>query len=157
MSHSNIVQMQFARCGPARQTISGTVPQTITGLSIDFTPRFADSLILLEAIYTNTFTYVNTHGFYQNGSPIASTSGFSNNSSPNQQQTIYFNSTRTDRIYPVHIIDSTSAGSTTQRTYDVRCLSRWSGTSYTSYVNNRNSNDMASFGHFTVTEIYNGV
>jgi len=156
MSYSNIVQMQFARSGPARQTISGTVPQTISGLSIDFTPKFADSLILLEAIYTHTFVYVNTHGFYQDGSTIVSTSGFTNSSSANQQQTVYFNGTSTDRIYPVHIMDTVAAGSTVQRTYDVRCLSRWIGTSYTSYVNNRNNNDMASFGHFTVTEIYNG-
>lgn len=157
MAYTNIVQMQFARSGPARQTIASDTPQIVTGLSIDFTPKYADSLILLEAYLCMEWVYVNVTGFYKDGSAIASTSGYTNNCEPNMQYTNYFNtSAAPGRIYPTHIMDSEISGSTTQRTYDVRHSSAWSGSTYTTYINNRSSNDMASFSHFIVAEYYNG-
>jgi hypothetical protein len=39
------------------------------------------------------------------------------------------------------------------RTYQIYGSSAWAGTATTLFINNRNSNDMASFSHMTVTEI----
>ena len=49
-----VIQMASASSGPARQTITSASPTTITGLSIDFTPRRANSKILISAFVSSS-------------------------------------------------------------------------------------------------------
>jgi hypothetical protein len=152
----SVIQVQTAVSGPARQTITsaaGSAPQAVTGLSVTITPRFADSKILIQAMVAGSATHVHSLAIFKDGAATVSTSGQNNNNYPNMQVTTYLGTSSTDwmQVWPVTHVET--AGTTTARTYQVYALSRWGNTAYTTYINNRASNDMASFSHIMVYEI----
>ena len=153
VAYQNVIQVQTAVAGPARQTISSQSPTLVSGLSLSFTPRFSNSLIFIRAVVNGSFTYVCSLGIFRNGAATVSTSGFTNNNEPNMQDTFYFGTSTTDHIYTKQVLHYETAGSTTARTYAVYCTSGWAGVTYTTYINNRASNDMASFSHMIVMEV----
>ena len=148
-----ILQMASASAGPTRQTISSTTPVVITGLSIDFTPRRSDSKIIITTTIVNNGIHVTSFGIYQDGAATASTSGYTNTNQPNMNITMYRAHSVTSQLYNDTIQTTLDAGSTNQRTYDVRGTAAWGGTLYTLYINNRGSNDMASFSHMMIYEV----
>lgn len=147
-----LVNSEITRSGPDRQTISSSTPTVVSGLSINFTPSYDDSLIMIKAVLISSATYVCNWSIYKDGSPTVSTSGFTNNSYPDANVTTYINDSTTNWLWPIPIIWSEVSGSTNSRVYDVRAQSRWSGTNRNLYINNRSNNDMASFSYLKIME-----
>jgi hypothetical protein len=151
-----IVQVKTAQTTSVRQTISSASPVEITGLSISFTPFFNDSRIIIMANISGSQTYVNSYGIFRNGAVTVSTSGQTNSNEPNMHVTQFTGSTTSEYIYQVPVVHSEISGSTTARTYAIYGTSAWSGTVYPLYINNRGSNEMASFSHMTIFEVCGG-
>ena len=149
----HVVQVQVATSGPALQTINNTLPVAVTGLSIDFTPISATSRILIQIQLATAATFVTSYGIYRDGSPTVDTTGFTNLSNPNMQLTTYIGSNVDSEMWSVPIMWSEIAGSTTMRTYALYASSSYSTTISNLRINNRGSNDMASFSHMTIMEI----
>jgi hypothetical protein len=139
--------------GPTRYTFSSATPQVIPGLSIAFTPRFSNSIILVKASVSGSNSYVNSYGVLRDGIATVSTAGQTNNNEPNMQTTQYVGTSTTDWIYQVPVMHYETAGSTATRTYAIYVTSAWSGTPIATYVNNRASNEMACFSYMSVMEI----
>ena len=150
-----IIQMASASAGPARQTITSATPVVITGLSVDFTPRRSDSKILISAFITATETHVSSVSIYQDGAATASTSGYNNNNAVNSDATRYEGqaTTQTGQQSQISVLTTLDAGNTNQRTYDIRHHAGWGSGVYTVYVNDRGSNDMASFSRMFIYEV----
>ena len=149
----HVVQVQVATSGPALQTINNTLPVAVTGLSIDFTPISATSRILIQIQLATAATFVTSYGIYRDGSPTVDTTGFTNLSNPNMQLTTYIGSNVDSEMWSVPIMWSEIAGSTDMRTYALYASSSYSATISNLRINNRGSNDMASFSHMTIMEI----
>lgn len=146
-----VIQQQAVTAGPARQTITSNTPVAITGLSIDFTPLSATSQILIMANISGNMPWVTSLGIYKNGSPTVDTTGYTNSYQTNMQVTNYsYWTTSTDYMWQIPVYHFETAGSTTMRTYAVYGRA---STSYALYINNRASNDMASFSFMTIMEI----
>ena len=150
-----IIQMASASAGPARQTITSTTPVVITGLSVDFTPRRSDSKILISAFITSSVPHVVSVSVYQDGAATASTSGYTNTNGANSDITRYEGetTTQTGHLAQVPVLTTLDAGNTNQRTYDIRHHAGWGSGVYTVYVNDRGSNDMASFSRMFIYEV----
>lgn len=155
MSLSAIIQHKSAIAGPLRQTIQSSVPVQITGLSIDITPQYSDSIILVKANIIGNHNHVTSFAVYRNGSSTLSTSGFSNNNYPNMQATSYKGFSNTNYLEDFPVMHYENASSTDQRTYSIYGVATWSTTNYVLYINNRASNDMASFSYMEVFEVRN--
>jgi hypothetical protein len=154
MPAGTILQVQTAVSGPASQTISSTSPVAVTGLSISFTPLYSNSLIIIDGILTGNFTHVFSWGVFKDGVATVSTSGYGNNNEANMQFTTYSESAGADaRMFAAPLMHRETAGSTSARTYQVYCTSGWGGSVYTSYINNRSSQDMASFSYLRIMEV----
>lgn len=154
-------QVKTAVSGPARQTINSDDDMIINGLSIDFTPISDNSLIIVKAIISNSATYVNNYRIYKNGQPtVTLPPSMINHSTPHANTMTYFGDLVTsENLVVTPVIYSENSENTIMRTYDVRARSWW-GTNnytlnYTLYINNRESNDMASFSYFKVMEFIN--
>ena len=148
-----VIQMASASSGPAKQTFNSTTPVVITGLSVDFTPRRSDSKIIITSSLCTNLTYVCSFGIFQDGSATVSTSGQTNSNEPNMSITTFTGGTATNLLWTVSMNVILDSGSTTQRTYDVRATSGWSGTAYDLSVNNRHNNDMAAFSTMIIYEV----
>jgi len=153
MPAGSVVQVQTVRTGPAVQTISSTSPVALTGMSIVFTPKFANSKIVVQAQISTSATYVSSFAVYKNNATTVSTSGFNNVNEPNMNITTYFGgSSGPDFLYSIPLIHFEDAINTTARTYSIRATSGWGGTVYTLRINDRGS-DMAAFSVMTIMEI----
>ena len=149
-----IIQIAFAESGPARQAIASATPQTITGLSISFTPRIASSKIIISAMIVSSETFVTSLGVFQDGSPTCSTTGETNLNQNNMDITMYDDVNQTNLMYSTPLQTMLSATNTNTRTYDIRAVSQWDGQGpYTLYINNRAQNDMASFSRMFIYEV----
>ena len=148
-----VVQVQTATSGPARQIISSTSPVAVTGLSISFTPKYSNSKIVIMGQISTNACHVASFGIFKDGAATVSTSGQTNNNEPNMQITSYIGTSTTDYILSLPIMHSETSGSTTARTYAIYGTSGWSGSTYSLQINNRNSNDMASFSYMTIMEV----
>jgi hypothetical protein len=149
-----IIQIKTAVSGPNRQSINSAVPLPLSGLSINFTPAVATSRILVQAFVSTNSNYVSAFAIYKNALPTVSTTGYNNLCYPNMQVTYYPGfSPEPNLMHQRTVIHNELAGSTATRTYTVYGISRWSGTSYTLWINNRDANDMPSFSHMIIYEI----
>jgi hypothetical protein len=160
-----VVQVATAVAGPTRQTINTSTATAITGLSKEFTPKYANSLIIIQANISTSAFYVSSFGIYKDGAPTVSTAGFTNLNEPNMQVTIYkqaASNIHVDDLSIVPVFHTESAGSTTTRTYTVVATSAWNLTNNTPpatpngntlYINDRGSSNMASFSHMFIYEI----
>jgi hypothetical protein len=147
------LQTQTVIIGPTPQTISSATPVAVTGLSIAITPFSANSLILVECQISSNSPHVSSFGIFKNAAATVSTTGQTNNNEANMQITTYMGADVTSHLWcwPIHW--SETAGSTTARTYQVYATASWVNVNRTLTINNRPSNDMASFSFMTVTEI----
>lgn len=151
-SEKNILQVRQAITTPAIQTISSLTPVTITGLSISFTPLLSTSRLIITTNVTYTTTLVVSLGIFKDGAATVSTTGQTNTNEANMNFTNYIRN-NSGFITQAFFIHSEISGSTTARTYDVRLTAGWSGTLYTTYVNNRGSNDMAGISTMEIMEV----
>jgi len=151
-SPGTIVQVQTATSGPARQTINSTSPVAISGLSIAFTPKFSTSKIIIISNVVHTKGHVVSFGYYKGSAKVVSTSGYTNTNEPNMNVT-YYAGNDNNQLVSSTIMHEENATSTSARTYTLRATAGWNGGNYTVYINNRSSNDMASFSYMTVYEV----
>jgi hypothetical protein len=150
-----ILQVQMAVSGPARQQINTTLNVAVLGLKINFTPLSATSRIIIDCVISATPTYVQGFGVYKDGVPTVNnnvggiapwTAGF--------QVTSFIGvSTASDWIMQVPFKHTEISGSIVPRIYEVYAGSHWLGVAYDMYINNRKSNDMASFSYMTIYEV----
>ena len=152
-SHAKVVQYLYAISGPARQTISSLTPVIISGLSLTITPKYNNSLIVIEGVILSSNTYVSSYGVFKDGATTVSTTGQSNPNEPNMQVTNYIGSATTGELWTIPIRHHEISSTLLARTYDIRATAGWSGTAYALYINNRDSNDMAGFSYMIVKEI----
>jgi hypothetical protein len=149
----HVLQVSAVTIGPTVQTISSATPVAVTGLSIAFTPFSASSLILVDCQISSNSPHVSSFGVYKDGAVTVSTSGQTNGNQDNMQITTYVGADTTDHLWCWPIQWSETAGSVVARTYQIFATAAWVGTPRTLTINNRPSNDMASFSFMTVTEI----
>lgn len=148
-----MIQSAFATTTAARQTINSATPVLITGLSINFTPISATSVIGITAYVLNSATYVNGIAIYKDGLPTVENRRYTNNVFPDMNLT-QFNTGDTTGIYlhTVRVTHYENSYGNTARTYGVYAISRWSGTSYPLYINNLSGNTMAGFSYMHIFE-----
>jgi hypothetical protein len=149
----SVIQVAYASSGPARQIINTTTPTLVTGLSIVFTPRYANSLIVVQAQIMSNLAHVSSFAVYQNGAATVSTAGQTNQNEPNMNVTTYIGGAGLDELWCIPVIWGGSAGNTSSRTYAIYGTAGWAGTTYALNINNRNSNDMAGFSTMIVMEV----
>jgi len=147
------IQTQNVIIGPASQTISSATPVGVTGLSIAFTPKNANSMILITSQVSSNSPHVSSFAIYKNGAATVSTSGYTNSNEPNMQVTTYLGTDVTSELWSWSLMWYELAGNTTARTYQVYASAAWAGTPRALQINNRSSNDMASFSYMTIMEI----
>lgn len=153
ISPGSVIQVTAARSGPRTQTISSITPVAVENLAVTITPLQANSRILINVQVSGSDTYVNSYAIYKNGFPTVSTTGFTNSNEPNMQATTYRGGNDAGLIYSSQLTWSEIAGDTGTRTYQVYCSSGYSGTAYTTYINNRSSGDMAAFSVMVCMEV----
>lgn len=151
-SEKNVLQMRQAVTAPIIQTISSLTPVIITGLSIPFTPRSSTSRIIITANVVYSTSLVVSLAIFKDGAATVSTTGQTNNNEANMNFTNYIRN-NAGYITQGVVLFSEISGSTTTRTYDVRCTAGWGGTVYATYINNRSSNDMACVSTLDIMEI----
>lgn len=149
----HVVQMVTVSSGPVSQTISSLTPVAVDGLSINFTPVFANSRILVQAQIATNMVHVSSFGVFKDGEPTVSTTGFTNGNEANMQVTTYIGSTTNAEMWCLPIMWSDLAGSTNTRTYQIYATAGFAGTLYTLVINNRVGSDMSSFSNMTIMEI----
>lgn len=151
-SPGTVVQVKTAISGPARQTIASTSPVAITGLSVNFTPKYSNSLIIVEANIASTLTYVTSFGVFRDGNKTVSTSG--SNNEDGMQITLYGpHGTSANYMFSSTFKHFETSSNTNARTYAIYATSGWASVTYTLYINNRDFGDMPSFSTMTVTEV----
>lgn len=146
----SVVQVQHVRTSSATD-MSVQDLSAISGLSISFTPKFANSKILLTAMINSNATYVASFGFLKDGSSLTSTSPNSNTGT--SLATTYYGDSVTTNMRPIYIEWMDDATSTSARTYAAGATSSWGGTINTLRINDRSDNVMRSYSSMTIMEV----
>ena len=147
----SIVQVQHAQTSPTKYVISAADITAIPELTISFTPKFANSRIILQSMINSTVTYVSTYGFLKNGGYL---SGVTNTNSQGSVATTYYGSSAIEsNIYNTFITYSEFPNTTSTITYSAAACSSWSGTNYTLHINDRSDSLMRSVSTLTILEI----
>lgn len=149
----SVVQVQHVRTNTAYDITNQNIA-AIPGLTISFTPKFANSKILLTAMINSNAVYVTSYGFLKDGVSFGTTSPNSNTlSSVWTTYTGQGTGTNTN-MYGAYVewLDDTTL-STTTRTYAAGITSSWSDVIYTVRVNDRSDNVMRSYSSMTIYEI----
>lgn len=149
----SIVQMQFARSGPTKQTINSATPTAVTGLSVSITPKSASSIIYIQCQISTNAPHVSSFGVFKDGAKTVSTTGFTNSNEDGMQFTTYVGSDTTGYLWCFPLMHYEVAGSTAARTYQVYATAAWVGTSRALTINDRDTTDMAGFSYMTVMEV----
>lgn len=145
-----IVQTQHASFTGV-QTIAAQDIAAISGLEINFTPKFSNSKILIRGMINSSATYVCTFGILKNNSPIFS--GSPNSNSNGSISTVYQFDTGGNNMENVTVEFIDTATSTASINYKIGAASSWGGAIYNLYINDRSTNDMRSMSTMTVMEI----
>lgn len=149
-SPGSVVQVQHVRTSDGID-LSVQDLSAISALSINFTPKFSTSKILLTAMINSNATYVSSFGFLRNGTSLSSTSPNSN--AGNTLSTSYYGDNVTTNMRPTYIEWLDDAGSTSSRVYAAGAVSSWAGVLYTIRINDRSDNVMRSYSSMTIMEI----
>lgn len=152
-SHAKVVQYLYAISGPARQTISSLTPVTISGLSLTITPKYNNSLIVIEGVILSSNTHVSSYGVFKDGSTTVSTTGQTNINEANMQVTNYIGSATTGELWTIPIRHHEISSTLLARTYDIRATAGWDTVVYNLYINNTSDNNKAGFSYMIVKEI----
>lgn len=146
-----VVQTQMVVSSPTRYAITAQDISAIPELEINFTPKFQNSKIIISAMINGQSSYVTTYGFLKNNSYIISNT---NTNSAGSISTVYDGAgAGTDYMYNQYIDYVDTATSFATINYKAAVSSSWGGTVYTTYINDRPSNDMRSVSSMKVMEI----
>lgn len=152
-----LINTWFVRTSAAdRQTINATVPVPVSSLSITVSPSSVNSKFLISAVINGSMTHVASTFLYKNGNNILPSAG-TNRTGSGPAVTTYIGTSTTDYIFQ-HLINFIDAPATLSSvTYDIRHVSTWPNPSsvpvaYASYINNRQSNDMAVPSYMIIME-----
>jgi len=148
-----VIQVAHVETSPTQYSIASQNIAAIPELQISFTPKRADSKILLQAMINSNGVYVSTYGFLKDG--VVMSPATPNNNSTGSVSTTYYGypATSVEYMFNVYISFMEDAGSTTTRTYDAAACASWDGTIYTLFINDRNAADMRSISSLTIMEI----
>lgn len=146
----DVVQVQHARTSPTRYAIATDNISAIPELSISFTPKFANSKILLTAMINANSQHVTTFGFLKDGAVIISNT---NTNSTGSILTVYDGQDIAGYMYGQYIEFMDTISSTATITYAAAASASWSAVVRTLYINDRDSNDMRSVSSMTAMEI----
>jgi hypothetical protein len=150
MPAGTIIQTAFASTSNRVDvTAQDCVP--ITGLSINFTPRYANSLIMLEAMINSNEIYVSTFTFLRNA--VSLTTATPNSNTSGGLATLFDGDSNSTNMRNTHLLWRDTAGSTAARTYAVGATSSWANILYTLVINDRTDNVMRSFSTFAIYEV----
>lgn len=137
------------------QTINSLTPVIVNGLSITVTPSSVMSKFLIMAVVNGSMTHVASSIIYKNGSQLIVGGNNLNNTAAGKlgvQATTYIGNSVVTNMFQHHILYVDMPGTIEPITYDIRHVSAWSGTAYTTYVNNRNVADMCSPSSLVIVE-----
>lgn len=149
-SKGSVVQAAYVVSSPTRYAIASQDLAAIPELEINFTPKFADSVIVLSAMLNGCSQHVTTYGFLRNGSPVI----LNNNTNSNGSiSTVYDGQDIQDYIYNQYIEYKDLANGTATINYKAACSASWAGGTRTTYINDRNDNTMRSVSSMTIMEI----
>ena len=156
----SVVQVVTASSGFVNQTISSATPVALSGLSVTITPKFNNSIMLIQGMVTASWTYVSSLHIYKNGSDLIadhSSAGTNNQSSGNTALFTHYQSSqesdRANQIFPFPVLYKDTPNTTSAITYDFRANSGWLGGTESFRFNNRGSSDMLGSSFIAVTEI----
>lgn len=147
-----IVQVQHVRTNSAIDITAQNIA-AISGLSISFTPKFANSKILLTSMINSNAQYVTSYGFLKDGVSLGTTSPNSNTTS--SVWTGYSGQAAgiTTNMYGAYTEWLDDATNTSARTYAAGITSSWADIIYTVRINDRTDNVMRSYSSMTIYEI----
>lgn len=153
----NIIQVQYATSGFVNQTINSASPVLLSGMSVNITPRFANSRIIVQGMVTASWSYVSSVHVFRNGVDLVPGHGGNNQSGGNTALwTQYLSGSEAqagNQVLTFPVIYQDTPGVTTLLTYDLRANSGWSGGNTPFYFNNRSSPDMLGSSTMMVMEI----
>lgn len=156
----SVVQVVTATSGFINQTINSATPVLLSGLSVAITPKFNNSIILIQGMVTASWSYVSSIHIYKNGSdmiPSHAAAGTNSQSGGNTALWTHYQSSqeaaRANQVFPFPVLYQDIPGVTTSITYDFRANSGWSGGTEAFYFNNRTGTDMLGSSFITVMEI----
>lgn len=147
-----LLQVQAARTSAARQSITSITPVAVTGLSISFTPLSNTSNIIIMAQMSVTKSEVVSFGIFKDGAKTVTTAPNVNNNEADMQTTIY-ESIDNAQLMSIPVYHFEPSLNRTTRTYQVYATAGWAGAANIMYINNRSTNDMASFSHMIIFEV----
>jgi len=150
----SIIQVQYTESN-TKQTITASSVQAIPSLTINFTPKFSNSKLLLKAIVCSNTAFVTGFGFIKDGTTVYSGNDSDQNGATGTITTFYdgTGTTEIERMRPVVIQYMIYPGTTNTMTLSPAAAKSWSGNGYALIINDRNSDDMRSLSTFTVYEI----
>lgn len=145
-----VIQVQHVRTSATRYTISADNLTAIPELEINFTPKFANSKILLTAMINASSNHVTTYGFLKNNAVIISNT---NTNSDGSILTVYDGQDIGSYIYGQYVEFMDVATSLSPINYRAAASASWSGSPRSLYINDRDGNDMRSISSMTIMEI----
>jgi hypothetical protein len=152
-----LIQVQYATSGFVNQTINSATPVVLSGMSVNITPKFANSKIIVQAMVTASWSYVSSIHVFRNGVDLIANHGGNNQSGGATALWTHYigasESQRSNQVFPFPVIYQDTPGVTTPLTYDLRANSGWSGGAEAFYFNNRNTLDMLGSSTMMVMEI----
>ena len=176
LSKDSVIQVQHKAINDTKQLIQQTSlaasGSEITGLSIDFVPKFADSKILITAMVNYTPIWAHAFGIKRDSNLLAqgghgiiqgasynqySTAGTQSNSSDGGViSSIFFlhdSTTNNDRKITTNLEYLDDADSTSSRTYKICAVASFAGGITNLIIGDRNSNGMSDISSMTIYEI----
>jgi hypothetical protein len=153
----SVVQVVYASSGFVNQTINSVSPVALTGLTATITPKFANSMILIEGLVSASWSYVSGLHIFKNGSDLIPNHGGTQQSGGATALWIHYQSSqesdRPNQVFPFPVLYRDFPESTSPVTYDFRANSGWAGGSVAFYLNNRSTADMLSSSYIKLTEV----
>lgn len=146
----SIVQVKHARTAPTRYAIATQDISAIPELTINISPKFSNSAILITAMINSSSQHVSTFGFLKNDAFIINNS---NTNSAGSILTVYDGQDTNDYMYGQYIEFLDYPATTGSVNYKAAASASWGGSIRTLYINDRLSNDMRSVSSMTVWEI----
>jgi hypothetical protein len=155
-----VLQVVYATSGFVNQTINSATPVALTGLSATITPKFANSMILIEGVVAASWSYVSGVYIFKNGTSLIPAHGSNSQSGGTNVLWTTFNrpadvdsTIHGASVFPFSILYRDLPNSTSAITYDFRANSGYNGGANPYYLNNRSFGDMLSSSYIKITEI----
>lgn len=155
--YSAVLQVVYATSGFVNQTINSATPVALTGLSAVITPKFANSMILIEGVVTASWSYVSSIHIFKDGSDLVPSHGGNSQSGGATALWTHYQSSqeaaRANQVFPFPVLYRDFPSTTSAVTYDFRANSGFSGGAEAFFLNNRTGTDMLGSSYIKITEI----